>query len=146
MKKKFMKLLVKKLDKNAKLPAYAHSTDAGLDIYCNEEYLLKPNERRLFTTGIQIAVPQGCVGLIWDKSGLAVNNGLKTMAGVIDEGYRGEIKILVINLNDADYQVEKYSKIAQLIVQKKEAVDIEEADDLEDTIRGDNGFGSTGLK
>lgn len=141
-----MKLLVKKLDKNAKLPSYAHFGDAGLDVYCNEEYALKPNERHLFTTGMQVAIPQGCVGLIWDKSGLAANFGLKTMAGVIDEGYRGEIKILIMNLSNENYKVEKYSKIAQLIIQKKEAVEIEEADDLDDTTRGDNGFGSTGLK
>lgn len=146
MKQKFMKLLVKKLDKQAKLPQYAQPGDAGLDIFSNEEYILKPNERHLFATGIQIAIPPGCVGLVWDKSGLAVNNGLKTMAGVIDEGYRGEVKILLLNLSDKNYSVEKHNKIAQLIIQKKEAVDIEESETLNVTSRGDNGFGSTGLK
>jgi len=146
MKKKSMKLLIKKLDSQAKLPQYAHPGDAGLDIFCNEEYILKPGERYLFTTGIQIAIPEGCVGLIWDKSGLAVNYGLKTMAGVIDEGYRGELKILLLNLNNKEYLVEKYSKIAQLIIQKKEIVEIEEANNLNSTKRGEDGFGSTGLK
>jgi dUTP pyrophosphatase len=141
-----MKLLIKKLDKQARLPQYAHSGDAGLDIFCNEEYILKPQERHLFTTGIQIAIPDGCVGLIWDKSGLAVNNAIKTMAGVIDEGYRGELKILLVNLSAIDFRFEKYTKIAQLIIQKKESVDIQETDNLDDTSRGKNGFGSTGLK
>ena len=95
-----MKLLIQKLDSSAKLPEYAHIGDAGMDIYTNEEYILKPNERHLFGTGVKMAIPLGYVALVWDKSGLAVNNGIKTMAGVIDEGYRGEIKVLIINLSD----------------------------------------------
>ena len=140
-----MKLLVEKLDKDAKLPAYAHSGDAGLDIYTNEEYVLKPNERYLFTTGIKIAVPTEHVGLVWDKSGLAVKNGIKTMAGVIDEGYRGELQVLVVNLSEQEFKVEKNSKIAQLIIQKKQTVQVQETDNLEETSRGEDGFGSTGL-
>ena len=141
-----MKLYVKKLDKKVKLPLYAHSSDAGLDIFSNEEYVLKPGERHLFATGIQLAVPKNCCALVWDKSGLAVNHGIKTMAGVIDEGYRGEIKILVINLGQINYKVEKYSKIAQIIIQEKISVEIKETDDLNNTQRGHNGFGSSGLK
>lgn len=139
-----MKLLAKKLDNLAKLPQYAHAEDAGMDFFTNEEYSLKPNERHLFTTGVQIAIPEGYVGLIWDKSGLAVHNGIKTMAGVIDSGYRGEIKILLINLSEKIFKVEKYSKIAQLIIQKKETLKIEETNNLNSTERGKNGFGSTG--
>jgi dUTP pyrophosphatase len=141
-----MTLSVKKLDNQAKLPSYAHPGDAGLDIFCNEEYILKPKERHLFTTGIQIALPKNTVGLIWDKSGLAVNNGIKTMAGVIDEGYRGEVKVLIINLSDQAYKVEKFSKIAQMIIQEKVNVVVKEANDLNNTKRGENGFGSSGLK
>jgi dUTP pyrophosphatase len=139
-----MKLLVKKLNNTAKLPIYAHAGDAGLDFFTNEEHQLKPRERHLFSTGIQIAIPEGYVGLIWDKSGLAVKNGIKTMAGVIDSGYRGEIKILITNLSDQIFSVEKFSKIAQLIIQKKENIEVVETDELSDTQRGVNGFGSSG--
>lgn len=139
-----MKLLVKKLNETAKLPLYAHAGDAGLDFFTNEEYQLKPGERHLFSTGMQIAIPEGYVGLVWDKSGLAVKNGIKTMAGVIDSGYRGEIKILIINLSDQVFLIEKYAKIAQLIIQKKESLDIIEVQDLDTTQRGINGFGSSG--
>lgn len=140
-----MKLFVKKIDKNAKLPAYVHNSDAGLDVFSNEEYILKSGERHLFTTGIQLAIPEDCCGLVWDKSGLSVNNGLKTMAGVIDDGYRGEIKILIINLGQKNFKIEKYSKIAQIIIQKKVFAEVQETNDLNTTKRGKNGFGSTGL-
>ena len=140
-----MKLFVKKIDNRAKLPAYAHGTDAGMDIFSIEEYILKSNERHLFKTGIALSVPKNHVALVWDKSGLAANNGIKTMAGVIDEDYRGEIQILIINLSDQIYKVEKFQKIAQIIIQKKETVEIEGVDNLENTKRGENGFGSTGL-
>lgn len=141
-----MKLLVEKIDKDAKLPAFAMPGDAGMDVFVNEEQTLKPGERYLFSTGIKIAIPEGHVGLVWDKSGLAVKKGLKTMAGVVDEGYRGELKILVINLGEEDIQVEKHSKVAQMLIQKKEIVEVEEVDELDGTERGDGGFGSTGLK
>ena len=141
-----MKLLIEKLDKEAKLPAYAMPGDAGMDFFTNEEKVLKPGERHLFSTGIKIAVPEGHVGLVWDKSGLAVKKGLTTMAGVVDEGYRGEVKILAINLSEEDIKIDKHSKIAQMLIQRKETVDIEEVKKLEETERGDGGFGSTGLK
>ncbi|MFH1781475.1 MAG: dUTP diphosphatase [Patescibacteria group bacterium] len=141
-----MKLLVQKIDKDAKLPAFALPGDAGMDIFVNEEYTLKPGERYLFSTGIKIAVPEGHVGLVWDKSGLAVKQGLKTMAGVVDEGYRGELKILVINLDEEAIKVEKHSKVAQMLIQKKETVEVEEVEELNETDRGEGGFGSTGLK
>ncbi|MEK7144060.1 MAG: dUTP diphosphatase, partial [Patescibacteria group bacterium] len=85
------------------------------------------------------------VGLVWDKSGLALNNGIKTMAGVIDSGYRGEIKIVLINLGDEDFEIKKGQKIAQMLVQKVERPEIELVDELNATERGGNGFGSTGL-
>ncbi|MFH0819148.1 MAG: dUTP diphosphatase [Patescibacteria group bacterium] len=140
-----MKLLVKKLNSLAKLPVYAHETDAGMDIFSFEEYMLKPNERHLFKTGIAISIPENHVALVWDKSGLAVNNGIKTMAGVIDEAYRGEVQILIINLSNKNYLVQQHQKIAQLIIQCKETVEINEVNDLNNTDRGQKGFGSTGL-
>ena len=140
-----MVIKIKKLDSEAKLPCYACSGDAGMDFYSNEEVVLLPNERRLVSTGISMVIPTGYVGLIWDKSGLAFKHGLKTMAGVIDSGYRGEIKILVHNLSKENYLVEKGKKIAQMLIQPVEQRRIIEIENLEDSSRGDGGFGSTGL-
>lgn len=140
-----MKLEVKKLDPEVKLPTRAHSDDAGLDLYSIEECVLAPSERRAIKTGIAVAIPTGYVGLIWDKSGLAAKAGLKTMGGVIDAAYRGEIMVIVANLSDTLYKIEKGSKIAQLIIQKVELTEVCEVSELDDTIRGKDGFGSTGL-
>ena len=90
-------------------------------------------------------LPEGFVGLVWDKSGLAIKNGIKTMAGVIDSGYRGEIGIVLANLSDQDFKIEKGQKIAQMLIQKVEWAEIEEVKELSKTKRGDGGFGSTGL-
>ncbi len=141
-----MQLPISKTDPQAKLPAYAHPTDAGLDIFSNEEYTLKPGERYIFSTGISFALPKGTVGLIWDKGGPAAKCGVKTMAGVVDENYRGELKIVLINLSQEDYHVEKHQKICQMLVQKVEHMEVVEVDDLDETDRGDGRFGSTGLK
>ncbi len=141
-----MQLKISKIDPQAKLPEYAHPTDAGLDIFSNEEYTLQPNQRYTFSTGISFALPQGTVGLIWDKSGLASKSGLKVMGGVIDENYRGELKVVLHNLSDQEFKVAKHSKIAQMLVQKVEHLDIVEVEDLDDTDRGAGAFGSTGLK
>lgn len=139
-----MKLEVKKLNSEAKLPTRAHSDDAGLDLYSVEERILASGERHAVKTGIAVAIPMGYVGLIWDKSGLAVKAGLKTMGGVIDAAYRGEIMVIVANLSDAPYAIQKGSKIAQLLIQKVELPEVCEVSELDDTIRGESGFGSTG--
>lgn len=139
-----MKIKIQKI-KNVKTPNYAHQDDAGLDIYSAEEnYILKSGERKGFLTGIKMEIPSGYVGLVWDKSGLAVKHGIKTMAGVIDSTYRGELIIILINLGSENYLVEKNTKIAQLLIQKIEHVEIEEVENLDETKRGENRFGSTG--
>lgn len=137
---------IKKLHPEAILPNYAHPGDAGMDFFSNETTTLQPGERKLISTGISMAIPEGHVGLIWDKSGLASKHGLKTMAGVIDTGYRGEIKILIHNLSSSPYIIEKGNKIAQMLIQPVEQKKIIEVEDLDDTARGKDGFGSTGLK
>ncbi len=101
-----MVIKIKKLTEQSISPKFANPGDAGMDLYSNENVNLQPNERKLISTGISMAIPKGYVGLIWDKSGLASKHGLKTMAGVIDSGYRGEIKILIHNLSDETYVVE----------------------------------------
>jgi len=139
-----LKIKIQKI-RDVKTPNYAHEGDAGLDIYLAEEnYVLKPGERKGFLTGIKMKIPNGYAGLVWDKSGLASKRGIKTMAGVIDSTYRGEIIIVLVNLGDNNYLVEKNTKIAQILIQKIEQVEVEEVENLNKTKRGDGGFGSTG--
>lgn len=139
-----MILRIKKLHPDAKIPKYAHHDDAGCDLFAIENTLVKVGERVPVKTGIVMEIPEGYVGLIWDKSGLAVNHGIKTIAGVVDSTYRGEILVAVTNLSDKDYHFEKGHKVAQMIIQRKETVEFEEVDDLSETVRGDGRLGSTG--
>lgn len=139
-----MNIHVKKLHPDAKLPSRAHFDDAGVDLYSVENIILKPGDRVGVKTGIALAIPSGFVGLVWDKSGLALKSGIKIMGGVIDAGYRGEIQVIMKNLGDEDLSIEVGQKLAQLLVQKVELYEIEEVDELEEATRGDNGFGSTG--
>ncbi len=135
---------VKKLDPEAILPSYAHPGDAGLDVYSNETITIKPGEAVKVKTGISFEIPDGYVGLMWDKSGIAFNHKLKTLSGVIDSGYRGESLVSVINIGTEAYTVEKGHKIVQMLIQKVERVEVVQADELSDTSRGTGGFGSTG--
>ncbi|MGB8815828.1 MAG: dUTP diphosphatase [Minisyncoccia bacterium] len=139
-----MKLKIKKLHEDAKIPKYAHHDDAGFDLCAIQNTLIKIGERIPVPTGIAMEIPEGYVGLIWDKSGLSVKHGIKTIAGVIDSTYRGEILVAVTNLGKEDYLFEKGHKIAQMIIQKKETVEFEEVTKLIETVRGEGKFGSTG--
>ena len=134
----------KKLTSDALIPKYAHEGDAGMDIFSNEEYTLKAGERKVFKTGISSSFPEGHVALVWDRSGNAAKRGIKTMAGVIDSGYRGEWGIVMLNTSGEDLEVKKGDKIAQVLLQPIIHADIEEVEDLDETKRGENGFGSTG--
>jgi len=138
-----VKVKVKNLG-GGKLPSYAHDGDAGMDFHSTEDVTLKPGERHAFATKIAIEIPYGHVGLVWDKSGLSRKHGLKSLGGVVDSTYRGEIFITLVNTGTEAYEVKKGDKIAQMLIQKVEHVEIEESDDLSDTQRGDKGFGSTG--
>lgn len=140
-----MELPVKLLATTAQLPNYAHDTDAGMDLYAIASLEIKPGERVLIKTGIALAVPVGYVGLVWDKSGIATKTGVTTLAGVIDAGYRGEVLIAVLNTSTASYAVQAGQKIAQLLIQPVQHVTIQAVDQLAEAMRGDNGFGSTGL-
>ncbi len=140
-----MKLKIKKLQAEAVLPKYATQDDAGMDLFAIEDVEIMPMERKQIGTGIALEIPAGHVGLIWDKSGLSHKFGIKTLGGVIDSGYRGEIKVGVINLGAEKYTFEKGHKIAQMIIQKKETLEIEEVNELDlNTERGAGAFGSTG--
>jgi len=128
----------------AKLPTYHYEGDAGLDLYTTEVVTLCSGEKKSISTGVQLAIPDGYVGLIWDKGGLSMKRGLKTLGGVVDSGYRGEIIVGLVNLSEESHTFEKGDKIAQMIIQKKEFVTIEEVDEFDTTDRGDKGFGSSG--
>ena len=140
-----MDLPVKLLHSKGKLPNFAHHTDAGMDLYSSENLAIAPNTRALVPTGIALAIPDGYVGLVWDKSGIATKTGLTTLAGVIDAGYRGEIQIAVLNTGSEAYQVNAGEKIAQLLIQPITHPTIQAVTGLPEADRGDHGFGSTGL-
>lgn len=125
-------------------PNYAHSGDAGLDLYAREETTLLPGERKMIPTGLQFEVPEGYVGLVWDKSGLSIKNGLKTLGGVLDSGYRGELMVGIVNLGNESYTFKRGHKVAQLLIQKIENPEIKVVTELGETARGEGGFGSTG--
>jgi dUTP pyrophosphatase len=139
-----MNIRIKKLHPDAIIPKYAYLGDAGMDLYINEPVELEPGERKSIPLGIAIEIPEGYVGLIWDKSGLSHKYGIKSFGGVIDSGYRGEIHAGVMNLSDKYFKFEKGHKIAQILIQKIEQVDFEEVSDLSDSSRGQGGLGSTG--
>lgn len=138
-----MELKIKKIHKNAKLPHYGHKGDAGMDIFSTIDCVLQKREVKAIPTGIKVAIPEGYVGLIWDKSGVSLE-GVHRLAGVVDSGYRGEVKIVMANLSDEPFSIEKGMKIAQLLIQPVVEVEVIEVEDLEATPRGENGFGSTG--
>lgn len=139
-----MKLQVKKLDPGAKLPERAHADDAGLDLFSLEACVLERHDTKVLRTGIAMAISQGSVGLILDKSGLAAKHGLTCLGGVIDAGYRGEIMVTLANLGTEAYTITKHQKIAQMLIQAVELPAIEEVENLDETERGAAGFGSTG--
>jgi len=141
-----MHIKVKKNNPEAKLPQYTIKGDAAMELYSVEDIILISGDVVVCQTGISMAIPKGFVGLIWDKSGIASGGGLKTMGGVIDSNYRGEIGVIMSNLSKKDYKINKGDKIAQMLIQKVECPIIEEVEELDDTTRGEKGFGSTGLR
>ncbi|MDD5547672.1 MAG: dUTP diphosphatase [Candidatus Pacebacteria bacterium] len=141
-----MKIKIKKLHPDAKVPKFAKKSDAGMDLFSLNEHIIQPDQIVLINTGIAMEIPEGHVGLIWDKSGLSTKAGVKTLAGVIDAGYRGDVTVCLINLSKEECHIEKGVKVAQILIQKIEQPEIEEAEELSETDRGAGGFGSTGHK
>jgi dUTP pyrophosphatase len=139
-----MELKVKRIHPDAKIPVYGHPGDAGLDLFAVVDRLLGPGEAFAVPTGIQVAIPGGFVGLIWDKSGIALK-AVHRLAGVVDAGYRGEVQVVMINLGKDPFPIKKGMKIAQLLIQPVAAVAVIESETLDGTSRGEGGFGSTGL-
>jgi dUTP pyrophosphatase len=139
-----MKIQAKKLNPEAKIPERAHSSDAGMDLFTLDEVVLEKSMTVVLSTGIALVIPEGYVGLIWDKSGLASKYGITCLGGVVDAGYRGEIMVTLANLGADAYTITKHQKIAQLLIQKVERPSLEEVEILDETERGEMGFGSTG--
>jgi dUTP pyrophosphatase len=138
-----MELKVKRIHQDAKLPLYQHQGDAGLDLFSSVDDVLRAGEVKPIPTGIKVAVPEGHVALVWDKSGISLK-GVHRLAGVVDSGYRGEVRVVLVNLGTEPFVIEKGMKIAQLLVQPVKRVEVVETENLEETSRGENGFGSTG--
>ncbi|MGY0500402.1 dUTP diphosphatase [Nocardia sp. FBN12] len=138
---------LRRLDPGLPVPTRAHPGDAGVDLCTTEDVIIEPGERVLVGTGIAIALPMGTVGLIHPRSGLAAKAGLSVVntPGTVDAGYRGEIKVCLINHDPRTaIELRRGDRIAQLLVQRVELVDFAEVDDLDDTARGTGGYGSSG--
>ena len=139
-----MKIKIKKINPVGKVPTRAKSSDAGYDLYSTVDMPITPTARQLVPTGIAIEIPEGYYGRIAPRSGLAVRAGIDILAGVVDSGYRNEIKVVMINLGEGLVSVNKGDRIAQLIIEKCYDVEWEEVNELSDSDRGEGGFGSSG--
>jgi dUTP pyrophosphatase len=142
-----VRIEVQRLDPGLPLPGYAREGDAGLDLYAAETVTLTPGARAAVRTGIAVAIPAGCAGFVLPRSGLALRHGLSLVntPGLIDAGYRGEIRVVLINHDpDASVTLTRGERIAQLVVQRVETADLVEVEKLSETSRGAGGFGSTG--
>ncbi len=140
-------LPLRRLDPDLPVPSYAHPGDAGADLYAATEVTLAPGERTLVPTGIALALPEGFVGLVHPRSGLAARHGITIVnaPGTIDAGYRGEVLVNLVNLDPREaFTVHRGDRIAQLVVQQVAVADFLEVDSLEDTFRGDTGHGASG--
>lgn len=144
-----LKLSIKRLHDDVELPSYAYTGDAGLDLRSYEDVQLKPFERKLVSTGLAVAIPDGYAGFVQPRSGLAAKLGLSIVntPGLIDAHYRGELKVILVNLDaESTVVLQKGERIAQLVIQKVPAVELVEVDELDETDRGAGGFGSSGTK
>ncbi|MBI4801416.1 MAG: dUTP diphosphatase [Elusimicrobia bacterium] len=144
---KKLEVLVQKLCDDAVIPRYAHDGDAGVDLYARTAHSLKPGERALVPTGLKLSIPCGYEGQVRPKSGLALKHGITVLntPGTVDAPYRGEVGVIIINHDPAAvYEIKKGEKVAQMIFNKVECAAFREVALLDETSRGEGGFGSTG--
>lgn len=134
----------KYLTKTAQMPTKANRTDAGFDLYADEDKFIFGNKRTTIKTGISLDMPDNLAGLIWPRSGLSVKKGIDVLAGVIDAGYRGEIMVCLYNTSDEDVEIKRGDRIAQIIFQEVPIISLQLREELGSSQRGSNGFGSTG--
>ena len=139
---------IKDLDGQLEMPRYAYEGDAGLDLRSTQDAVLKPFERMAVPCGIALAIPQGHAGFVLPRSGLAIKNGISIVnaPGLIDSNYRGEIKVILVNLDpNEDFVIRRGDRIAQLVILRVPSVELQPVAELEDTQRGAGGFGSSGV-
>lgn len=143
----YLSINISRVHSDAIIPSYAHHDDAGADLYAIEDALVPAHGQCLVSTGLAIELPHGFVGLVHSRSGLATKHGVAVVnsPGTIDAGYRGEIRIGLINHSDEDFHVERGMRIAQLLIQRVEHAMFTVVDSLADSDRGNAGFGSTGV-
>ncbi len=144
-----LNVAIKRLDPTVELPSYAYEGDAGLDLRASESVDIAPYERKLISTGLAIALPDGYAGFVQPRSGMALKRGLSiaNTPGLIDAHYRGELKVIAINLDAHEtIHIERGERIAQLVIQQVPVVHLIEVDELDETDRGSGGFGSSGSK
>jgi dUTP pyrophosphatase len=142
-----VKIPIKVLDPGLSLPSYARAGDAGIDLLAAEDVSLKPGERAAVRTGVAVAIPEGYAGFVHARSGRALDEGLAlaNAPGLIDSGYRGEVKVVVVNLDpDGPIHIHRGERIAQLVIQPVASAELDEVDELPPSGRGEGGFGSTG--
>ena len=134
------------VDEGMELPAYAHDGDAGLDLRIREDAWLRPNERRTIGTGVRVSIPDGYVGLVFPRSGLASKMGisLSNCVGVIDSGYRGEVGATLVNNDKMPHLLKAGERVCQLVVVPFATCELEVVSALDETERGESGFGSSG--
>lgn len=140
-------MLVTKLDKNATLPTYAHFDDAGMDLYALTKGGIGAGSVAVVGTGIAVAIPEGYVGLVHPRSGLAAKWGITVLnsPGTIDSGYRGELKVILYNANGKYFSWNDGDRIAQLVLQRYTKAELVEVDEIPESLRGEMGLGSTGV-
>lgn len=143
----YVSVPIKLMSGEAKLPSYAHEGDAGLDLRSAQNLIIWPGKRELIKTGVAVAIPEGYAGFILPRSGLAINKGLTVLnaPGLIDSGYRGEVKVALINLGQGRVTVHEGDRIAQLVIQQVAKADLVRVAELSETMRGLEGFGSSGV-
>ena len=139
-----MSLGVKKLGYDSILPTRGSDGAVGYDLYSNCDGVIAKGKRGVVSTGIAVSLPPGVYGRVAPRSGLAMKNGIQIGAGVIDPDYTGEISVIIFNMGDIDFEVKKGARIAQLILERCETPPVEEIGLLQETLRGEGGFGSTG--
>lgn len=135
---------IKLLTEKAKKPTKANKTDAGFDLYSLDNIVVPNQSRQVIRTGVSLEMPDNLAGLIWPRSGLAVKQGIDVLAGVIDAGYRGEIMVCLYNTSKHDVNIEQGDRIAQIIFQEVPEISMFLSESLNESDRGDGGFGSSG--
>lgn len=139
-----IKVKVRKVCKNAVLPRYAHEGDAGMDLFSCENSVVKAGDRMLVSSGVAMEFEAGYFASIRGKSGLAYKKGISILGGVVEYTYRGEYKVIILNSGDEDFEVRAGDKIAQVVIAPVVSAEVVEVEELEESVRGAKGFGSSG--